>query len=213
MIDVDDAAAAVQKALLAGDADAVDAARAAYLELESRGPVAADMRYRLGLSRLFRHKDPDGAIEFFKDAAAEKGAPVANEARVSLALCLSSRGKRQNAIFELKKMLPEGAPPTPHTANALDFLSLLLRESKAPHKDIIAVDEQRKHHLKSLADSSADIGDKAHYLMRFAAAFADGGGVELATAKKIYDDVIKLGPKAGTAVAAARAAQAALPKR
>lgn len=213
MIDVDDAAAAVSKALLAGDADAVDTARLAYLELESRGPVAADMRYRLGLSRLFRHKDPDGAIEFFKDAAAEKNAPVANEARVSLALCLSSRGKRQNAIFELRKMLPEGVAPTPHTANALDFLSLLLRESKAPHKDIIAVDEQRKHHLKSLADSSTDVGDKAHYLMRLAAAFADNGGVELATAKKIYDDVIKLGPKAGTAVAAARAAQAALPKR
>lgn len=215
MIDVDDAALAVTTALAAGDDDAVDAARLAYLEVEGRGAVAADMRYRLGLSRLFRHKDTDGAIELFKEAAAEKGAPVAPEARISLALCLSARGKRQQGIFELKKMLPESAPPTVHTAQALDFLSVLLRESKAQHKDIIAVDETRKHHLKSLADSAANGTEKAHWLMRLAAAWADGGtGIEFATARKVYDDVIKLGAKAGAdAVQAAKAAQKALPVR
>ncbi len=214
MIDVDDAAQAIAKALAAGNDDAVDAARAAYLEVEGRGAVAADIRYRLGLSRLFRHKDTAGALEFFKDAAAEKGAPVANEARVSLALLLSSTGKRQQAIFELKKMLPEGVAASVHTAQALDFLSVLLRESKAQHKDIIAVDETRKVHLKVLADGTNNGIQKAHYLLRLAAAWADGGGgVDNAAARKVYDDVIKLGAKAGAeAVALAKASSKSLPR-
>ena len=214
MIDVDDAAQAVTRALASGDTDAIDAARVVYLEVESRGAIAADMRYRLGLSRLFRHKDTAGALELFKDAAAEKGAPVAPEARVSLALLLSSTGKRQQAIFELKKMLPEGVSPSVHTAQALDFLSVLLRESKAQHKDIIAIDETRKLHLKVLADGTGNGVEQAHYLLRLAAAWADGGsGVEYAAARKVYDDVIKLGPKAGAeAVALAKVSQKSLPR-
>lgn len=214
MMDVEDALKAVDAALEAGDHVAVDAARLRYLEADSRGAVAADMRYRLGLSRLFRHRDPDGAIEFFKEAAAEKSAPVAPEARVSLALCLQSRGKRQQAIFELRKMLPEGVEATVHTAQALDFLSLMLRESGAQAKDIIAVDETRKRHLRTLATDAVDGLEKAHFLMRLAAAHVDGrGGVDYATARKVYDEVIKLGAKAGpTAVQAARQALKQMPR-
>jgi tetratricopeptide (TPR) repeat protein len=172
------------------------------------------MRYRLGLSRLFRHKDPDGAIELFKEAAAERGAPVAPEARVSLALCLSSRGKRQQAIFELRKMLPEGAPPTVHTAQALDFLSMLLRDSGAPQKDITAVDAQRRAHLRALADATAAPIEKAHWLLRLGAALVDGAtGVDLVAARKVYDEVIKLGPKAGdSAIQSARQALKTMPR-
>lgn len=214
MMDVEDAARAVEEALSTGDPDRVDAARTAYLEVDGRGPVAADMRYRLGLSRLFRHRDPDGAIELFKEAAAERGAPVAPEARVSLALCLSSRGKRQQAIFELRKMLPEGAPPTAHTAQALDFLSMLLRDSGAPQKDIAGVDSQRRSHLRALADATAAPIEKAHYLLRLGAALVDGGtGVDLVAARKVYDEVIKLGPKAGdSALQSARQAQKTMPR-
>jgi tetratricopeptide (TPR) repeat protein len=213
MIDVDEALEAVQKAALAGDPEQLDAARRAYLEVDSKGVVAADMRYRLGLSRLFQHRDADGAIELFKEAASEKGAPVAAEARVSLALCLSTKGKRQQAIFELRKMLPEGAAPTIHTAQALDFLSVLLRDSGAQQKEIIAVDEQRKQHLLALAMAAKE-GEKAHYLLRLAAAHVDAGtGPELALARKRYDEVIKMGAAAGdTAVQAARQAQKTLPR-
>ncbi|MDP2339639.1 MAG: tetratricopeptide repeat protein [Deltaproteobacteria bacterium] len=213
MIDVDEALEAVQKAALTGDPEQLDAARRAYLEVDGKGAVAADMRYRLGLSRLFQHRDADGAIELFKEAASEKGAPVAPEARVSLALCLSTKGKRQQAIFELRKMLPEGAAPTIHTAQALDFLSVLLRDSGAQQKEIIAVDEQRKQHLLSLAMASKE-GEKAHYLLRLAAAHVDAGtGPELALARKRYDEVIKMGPVAGdSAVQAARQAQKSLPR-
>ena len=213
MLDVDDAKKAVEAALAAGDPERVDAARRAYLDVDSKGPVAADMRYRLGLSRLFRHRDPDGAIELFKEAANERGAPVAPEARVSLALCLSSRGKRQQAIFELRKLLPEGVTPSIHTAQALDFLSMLLRDSGAQTKDVIAVDEQRKQHLLALANGTTG-AEKAHYLLRLGAAFADGGtGPDFVNARKRFDEVIKLGAAAGdTAVQAARAALKTLPR-
>lgn len=214
MIDVDEALQAVTRALEAGDPDAIDAARRAYLEADSKGAVAADMRYRLGLSRLFRHRDRDGAVELFKEAAGEKGAPVANEARVSLALCLSSMGKRQQAIFELRKMLPESAPPTIHTVQALDFLSMLLRDAQAQAREIITVDETRKQHLLSLANSTKDGTEKAHYLLRLAAAHADAGtGPEFALARKRYDEVVKMGAAAGdSAVQAARAALKTLPR-
>jgi hypothetical protein len=214
MMDVEEAARAVDDALAAGDPERVDAARLAYLAVDGRGAVAADMRYRLGLSRLFRHRDADGAIELFKEAAAEKGAPVAPEARVSLALCLASRGKRQQALFELRKMLPEGIAPTVHTGQALDFLSMLLRDSGAPHKDVAAVDTQRRLHLRALADAAADGLEKAHYLLRLGAAFVDGGtATEFAAARKVYDEVIQLGPKAGeSAVQAARQAHKTIPR-
>jgi tetratricopeptide (TPR) repeat protein len=213
MLDVDDARQAVETALAAGDPERVDEARRAYLEVDGRGAVAADMRYRLGLSRLFRHRDADGAIELFKEAANERGAPVAPEARVSLALCLSSRGKRQQAIFELRRLLPEGVTPSIHTAQALDFLSMLLRDSGAQTRDVIAVDEQRKQHLLSLAQGTQG-AEKAHYLLRLGAAHADGGtGADFAQARKRFDEVIKMGAAAGdTAVQAARAALKTLPR-
>jgi tetratricopeptide (TPR) repeat protein len=213
MFDVEDARKAVEAALAAGDPERADAARRAYLEVDGKGAAAADMRYRLGLSRLFRHRDADGAIELFKEAANERGAPVAPEARVSLALCLSSRGKRQQAIFELRKMLPEGVSPSIHTAQALDFLSMLLRDSGAPTKDVIAVDEQRKQHLLSLANATVG-AEKAHFLLRLGAAFADGGtGPDFANARRRFDEVIKMGATAGdTAVQAARAALKTLPR-
>ena len=213
MIDVDEALEGVKQAALAADPEKLDAARWAYLEVDGKGSIAADMRYRLGLSRLFRHRDADGAIELFKEAAGEKGAPIAPEARVSLALCLSTRGKRQQAIFELRKMLPEGVAPTAHTAQALDFLAMLLRDSGAQEKDVIAVDEQRKQHLLSLSLGLAG-SEKAHYLLRLAAAHVDAGtGPELAMARKRYDEVTKMGAGAGdSAVQAARQALKTLPR-
>src|SRR5688572_12445688 len=178
---IDDRLKAVRDAEAAGDPERLDEARKAYLEVDESGPTAAEIRYRLGLSRLFRHMDQAGAIELFKLAANEKGAPISAEARVSLALCLHGQKKTKQAMFELRKLVPEGARPTIHTAQALDFLSLLLRESSAPPAEIITCDKQRTEHLNSLAANAADPVEKAHYMLRVAAAYADGGtGPDLA---------------------------------
>ena len=214
MLDVEERRAAVVAAENSGDPERLDQARQAYLEADGGGAYAADVRYRLGLSRLFRHQDTDGAIELFKAAAGEKSAPIAPEARISLALCLSAKAKRQQAIFELRKLLPEGVVPSIHTAQALDFLSMLLRDSGAPQKDLIAVDEQRKSHLRILAGAASDPLEMAQWLLRLAAAWQEGGTpMDLQQAKKVYDDVIKLGPAAGdSAVTAARFAHKNLPR-
>jgi tetratricopeptide (TPR) repeat protein len=214
MLDPDDARRALDAALAAQDPDVLDQARAAFLLAVPNGNDAAEVRYRLGLSRLFRHQDADGAIELFRDAAAEKGATIAPEARVSLAICLANKGKRQQAIFELRRMLPEGAAATIHTVQALDFLSMILRQSGAAMKEIMSVDEQRKRHLTSMVGQAVESTERAHYLLRLAAAHADGGtGVELAAARKRYEEVLGMGPKAGdAAIQATRAALKTLPR-
>jgi tetratricopeptide (TPR) repeat protein len=211
---IEDRLRAVRAAEDAGDPELLDRARIAYLEVDDSGPLAAEMRYRLGLGRLFRHQDNAGAIELFKLAANERGAPVSAEARVSLALCLHGQKKTKQAIFEIKKLLPQGVRPSIHTAQALDFLSLMLRESGAAATEVVACDKDRIEHLGALAESATDPVEKAHYLLRVAAAFADGGtGQDFALARKKYDEVIKLGAKAGeSAVQAARSALKSLPR-
>lgn len=214
MSDADDLLAAVREAEEQGDPELLDARRRAYLEAEPVGPVAAEMRYRLGLSTLFRKQDVGAAMELFKAAASEKGAPIAPEARVSYAMCLVARQKRQQAIFELKKLLPQGCEPSIHTAQALDFLSLLLRESGAPRTEVMALDVERKRHLGELAAKATDVVERAHYLLRLAAAYADGGTAQdYALARARYDEVVKLGAAAGeSAIQAARAALKTLPR-
>ena len=205
---------AIKAAEAGGDPDALEAARKAYLEADDTGATAADVRYRLGLTRLFRHQDVAGALELFKLAANERGAPVSPEARVSLALLLHGQKKTKQAIFELKKLTPEGARPSIHTAQGLDFLALLLRESQAPTNEVMACDKLRLEHLGALAAAASDVVERAHYLLRIAAAHADGGtATDLALARKKLDELLKLGPAAGdSALQSARATLKVLPR-
>ena len=209
-----DALDAIKAAEAAGEPDALEATRKAYLEVDDAGPTAADVRYRLGLTRLFRHQDIAGALELFKLAANERGAPVAPEARVSLALLLHGQKKTKQAIFELRKLLPEGVRPSIHSAQGLDFLALLLRESEAATNEVMACDRQRLEHLGALVLAAADPVERAHFMLRVAAAHADGAtGADLALARKTLDAIVKLGPAAGeSAIAAARAALKVLPR-
>lgn len=214
MPSLDDIRTALLAAEQAGDLDAADAQRQAFLELAPDGEERVEVQYRLGLSRLFRHHDTDGALEHFKEAAAHKTAPLAPQARISYALALLAKQKRQQAIFELRRLLPAGATPSVHTAQALDFLSLLLRESFAPAADIVRVDAQRLEHLEALAQASDDPAQRAQYTLRLGAAFADGGSAQdLARARACFHEVLKLGPTAGAAaLAVAQAQLKALPR-
>jgi TPR repeat protein len=204
----------VRAAEAAGDPDRVDELRASYLEVAPSSPETTDIRYRHGLSRLFRHQDVDGAMALFKEAAQDKSADIAPEARISYALCLNTKAKRQQAIFELRKLLPQGAKPTMHTAQALDFLSLLLRESGAQETDIDKVDTQRVDHLSALADEAGDPMERSHWWLRLAAAYADAGtSSDIGKARETLQKIIKLGKGAGdSALKAARASLKTLPR-
>lgn len=205
---------AIREAEEAGDPDAVDAAREAYLEIAPASAEATEVRYKLGLSRLFRKQDVDGALALFKEAAQDKTSPLGPEARVSYALCLLNKNKRQQAIFELRKLLPQGVRPSFHTVQALDFLAMLLRDSGAPEADILKVDQQRVAHLEQLAAEAIEPMEKAHFWLRLAAAHIDGGtrqDLELARAR--LGDVLKLGPAAGeSSLQAARETLKTLPR-
>lgn len=205
---------AVRDAEAGGDPDAVDAAREAFLETNPAGPEAAEVRYRHGLSRLFRHQDSEGAMALFKTAAQEKGMGIAAEARVSYALLLHSKQKRQQAIFELRKLLPVGVKPSIHTANALDFLALILRESKAQAAELDKVEDQRIEHLEALAAEAKEPVERAHWLLRLGAAWVDRDRpIAVGKARAFFGDVVKMGPKAGeSALEMARAQLKSLPR-
>jgi len=193
---------------------ALDALREKYIEAAPNSPEATEARYRLGLSFLFRHKNMDQARELLKAAAADKGHPVAPEARVNYALILHAQKKRQQAIFELRKLLVPGASPSMHTASALDFLSLLLRESGARPEDINKIESHRRDHLEALAKSETDLFERAHWLLRLATAFADGDEPwEWQQARTQFQEIIKMGADVGDSlVEAARTAMKALPR-
>ena len=212
-VDHDELLTAIRAAEAAGDAERVLAARQAYVAADPTGPDAAEQRYRLGLAKLFA-QDRAAALELLKAAANERGAAIAPEARISLALLLHGSGKRQQAMFELRKMLPEGCAPTIHTAQALDFLSLVMRDSGQPQGEIMACDQRRIEHLRTLARTAGNPVERAHYLLRQAAAHADGGtGAELALARKVFEEIVNLGAAAGdSALQAARSALKNLPR-
>lgn len=212
--DLDALERGVRDAEAAGDAQALVAAREAYVAADPAGPFAAEQRYRLGLQTLFVKQDKNAAHDLFKAAANEKGAPVAAEARISLALLLHGMAKRQQAMFELRKLLPQGVTPSIHTVSALDFLSMVMRDSGQPQNEIMAVDKQRLDHLGALAQSAKNPIEKAQYLLRQAAAHADGGTpTDLQLARKKYEEVTRLGAAAGdSALSAARNALKILPR-
>ena len=140
-------------------------------------------------------------MALFKEAAQDKSTDIAKEARISYALCLNTKRKRQQAIFELRKLLPQGAQPTMHTVQALDFLALLLRESGAPEVDLDKVDTQRVTHLETLSQDASDPEDQAHWWLRLGAAYSDAGTkTDLGKARDTYQKVIKLGKRAGPAL-------------
>jgi hypothetical protein len=210
----DELLALVRRAEASENPDQVDAARTAYLEVNPQGPDSAEVRYRHGLSRLFRHRDADGALVLFRDAAQEKGASCAGDARVSYALLLLSKNKRQQAIFELKKLVPDAATASPQSASALDFLTMLLRDAQAKPDEITRYEEMRRTHLKSLVDGAASPVEKAHWLLRLGAAFADGEGTaDMTKARNTFSDIVKMGVSAGeSAVQSAKTALKALPR-
>ncbi len=198
--------AAIATAVTNEDPDAMDAARAALIEAHPDAAEATDARYRLGLSRLFRHQDRDGAMALFKEAAQDKSTDIAQEARISLALCLHGKKKRQQAIFELRKLLPAKVTPSMHTATALDFLTLLLREAQPPEgspgmKDLAKIEEARRDHLGALVEATTDATEKAQWMIRLAAAYADTGERrDLEKARTTLGAVVKMGKRAGDGV-------------
>lgn len=214
MSSAEDLLSAVRGAEAGGDPDAVDAARGAYLEVNPSGPEAAEIRFRHGVSTLMRQRNTDAALALFKAAAADKGAEIAPQARIAYASVLFSKSKQTQAIFELRKLLPERAEPSVNTVSALEFLALFLRETGAKPADIAKVQDRRFEHIDALAKGADNVEERAHWMLRLATAYADGSEPgDLQRAREKYSELIKLGARAGKdTLKAAREGLKSLPR-
>lgn len=175
-----------------GELDAADTCREALLELLPDGERRGELHYRLGLSLLLRRRALDDAMPHFKAAAEQRDFPLASEARISHALCLAAKQKRQQAIFELRRLLPARGAPTPQSARALEYLSVLLEQSGAPAAERDAVLQQRVVHLEALLDQSTTDDDRALFGARLAAALLESAAApQRASARTLLPKVVR----------------------
>jgi hypothetical protein len=128
------------------DLDKLDRVRAEIIEQFSDAPQCCEARYRLGLSKLLRHKAVAEAEQLFL-AAAQDGDPLYSPmARTSYALLLHAQKRDQKALFELRKVV-SSRKPTMQSAMAMAFIVQILVDTQAKSEEI---ERARKQHLEQL---------------------------------------------------------------
>jgi len=128
MTEADKALEALNKAREDSDLDAIRTACRKLLETDAAPQIRHQAQYELGLCHLWRKENMNEAITLFTEVAKKpEKDDLSHTARASLAICLWHTGQKSKAIFELRKMIPKGCPPSMHTATALDFLYLFLK--------------------------------------------------------------------------------------
>lgn len=146
------------------------------LALELTSALAATARYRVGLHVLHHDKKLDEAMAIIKDVAECKiDCPSWYDAQISYALCLWAKDKKQQSIFELRKVLSESGPAGIHKGIALDYLAIFLRENSASAQDIAKVDQERIDVLSQLSHAEKSVADASQIQLRLAAAFEERG--------------------------------------
>jgi hypothetical protein len=158
--------------------------------------------YRLGLTTLMHKKDLNAAMDLFKKAADRKNATWSPLARTSFALTLQAKGKHQQAVFELRKVI--GKEANAASATALVFLSTILRDGRAKPSEIEKADKERLTILTTMVKGApAKSSEQAHWKYLLALAHRDGGS--RSECKKQLEAVVAMGDDAGAdTLAAAR---------
>lgn len=178
------------------DVAAAEAARRALVEQFDKDGSAeathavADALWRLGLLALLHHKKTDDALALFKRAVDKKDPEASPHARTSLALVMHAKGKAQQAVFELRKVITPS--PTPASAHALNLLCTMLRDQKAKPSEIEKADKDRMAALDALLKSAKDgTPDAAHWKVQLALAHREAGS--RSEAKRMLQEVVRLG--------------------
>jgi len=192
-------------ARLDGNLDAVSGARQSLISEYDADPLANDVVteaiYRLAVTTLMQKKDLNAAQDLFKRASDRKSAPWSPLARTSYALMLQARGKHQQAVFELRRVIGTG-PVNAASGTALVFLSTILRDGRAKPSEIEKADKERIAALTSLvAESEAKSAEQAHWKLLLAMAHKEGGS--RSECKKQLEQVVALGDAAGKETLAA----------
>ena len=181
----------LQKARDLNDLEELEAACRAVLNEAVDEDTAHQVRYQLGLCLLWRKENLTEAIELFGQVSKHPSKDdLSRSARTSLAICLFHNGQKSKAIFELRKMIPQGAAPSLHTATALDFLTLFLKESQADTKSIQQTQALRLTHISQLHKDSEDEATAAHWALRLAVALSEvGDGPSRSRAKSLCQEI------------------------
>ena len=181
----------LHKARELNDLEELEAACRALLADETDDATAHQVRYLLGLCVLWRKENLGEAIDLFSEVAKHPSKDaIAKSARTSLAICLWHNAQKAKAIFELRKMVPTGVAPSLHTATALDFLYLFLKDSQADPKSIQQTQALRLTHIGHLYKESTDEQTKAHWALRLAVALSEiGDGPSKKRAKSLCEEI------------------------
>ncbi|MBN2362133.1 MAG: hypothetical protein JXR83_21960 [Deltaproteobacteria bacterium] len=181
------------------DLDRLDRIREQIVSEHAEAREATEARYRLGLSRLLRHRDLQTAEQLFLEAARGDDPLFAPMARVSYALLLHAQKKDQKALFELRKVVGS-RKPTPQSAIALSFIVTILRDIEAKPDEIQRAQAQQIEHLRTLLAECQETEARAPLLLQLGLALWDHG--DRAAAKRTLQEVLDLGAAAAPAVLA-----------
>ncbi|MFH1809210.1 MAG: hypothetical protein ABIJ09_10735 [Pseudomonadota bacterium] len=190
------------------DLDALDAVREQIIEAHPDALEAVEARYRLGLSKLLRHRDAAAAEELFKATAASTDPLYSPMARISLALMLHAQKKEQKALFELRKVVGSRKPTT-QSVLALAFIVTILKDMGSKPDEVQRARAQQIEHLRTVLDETQDPIEQASLLVQLGLALFDQR--DSAAAKQVLERVFALGDAADASLrAAAEATLAAL---
>jgi len=184
----------LEKAREDSDLVAITAACQDILNTDLDAAIKHQARYELGLCYLWRKENIKEAISLFSEVAKKPDKDdLCNAARASLAICLWHNGQGSKAIFELRKMIPKGCKPTMHTATALDFLHLFLKDAQADPQSIKQTQALRLTHLGHLHKEAAGPDEKSAWALRLAVGLSEvNDGPSLARAKTLCQEVVAL---------------------
>ena len=149
--------------------------------------------YKIGLDNLFRQRKLDDAVEIFGVAAKRKHPYWSAAARTSLGICLYHQGKKQKAIFELRKV-GNTEKPSEHSVTALAFIeTIFLNEGN--NDEVNRIRKERINQLDTLITKARENGDKSglgQNLYNYGLALVDSNDVE--GANKAFNEAKEMGP-------------------
>ena len=149
--------------------------------------------YKIALDNLFRQRKLDDAVEIFGVAAKRKHPYWSAAARTSQGICLYHQGKKQKAIFELRKV-GNTESPSEHSVTALSFIeTIFLNEGN--NDEVTRIRKERIIQLNKLIQKARNSGDKSglgQNLYSYGVALIDSNDVD--GAKEAFAEAKEMGP-------------------
>jgi tetratricopeptide (TPR) repeat protein len=165
------------------DYDALRRVREQIIEEHGDSEHAVEALYKVGLDSLFRRREFEEAVDAFSRAAKRKHPYWSAASRTSLGICLYHQGKKQKAIFELRKV-GNVDTPSEHSITALTFIeTIFLNEGNS--EEVRRARNERINQLTLLVKKAREEDDSfqlGQYLYAYGVAQLDAEEPEAARA-------------------------------